>query len=52
MYVERVVPYTETSVIQLVRKYGSLLEEDYRGEGVFIRAYVPQEYYSKVSGMS
>lgn len=52
MYVERVVPYTETSVIQLVRKYGSLLEEDYRGEGIFIRAYVPQEYYSKVSGMS
>ena len=51
MYVERVVPYAETSVIQLVRKYGSLLEEEYQGEGIFIRAYIPKEYYSRVSGM-
>lgn len=51
MYVERVVPYDETSVIQLVRKYGSLLEEEYRAEGIFIRGYVPKEYYSHVSGM-
>lgn len=46
MYVERVVPYAETSVIQLVRKYGSLLEEEYRPEGIFIRGYVPKEYYA------
>ncbi len=51
MYVERVVPYDETAVIQLVRKYGSLLEEEYRAEGIFIRGYVPKEYYSHVSGM-
>lgn len=51
MYVERVVPYAETSVIQLVRKYGSLLEEEYRSEGIFIRGYVPKEYYAHVSGM-
>lgn len=51
MYVERVVPYAETSVIQLIRKYGSLLEEEYRAEGIYIRAYVPKEYYSHVSGM-
>lgn len=51
MYVERVVPYHETAVIQLVRKYGSLLEEEYRAEGIFIRGYVPKEYYVHVSGM-
>ena len=51
MYVERVVPYAETSVIQLVRKYGSLLEEEYRPEGTFIRGYIPKEYYPHVSGM-
>lgn len=51
MYVERVVPYDETSVIQLLRKYGSLLEEEYRAEGIFIRGYVPKQYYSHVSGM-
>lgn len=51
IYVERVVPYDETSVIQLVRKYGSLLEEEYRAEGTFIRGYVPKEYYPHVSGI-
>ncbi|MBQ4530433.1 MAG: 50S ribosome-binding GTPase, partial [Lachnospiraceae bacterium] len=51
MYVERVVPYAETSVIQLVRKYGSLLEEEYGADGIFIRGYIPKEYYPRVSGM-
>ncbi len=51
MYVERLVPYTETGIIQLVRKYGSLLEEDYRDGGIFIRGYVPKEYYTKVTGL-
>lgn len=51
MYVERLVPYTETGIIQLVRKYGSLLEEDYRDGGIFIRGYIPKEYYTKVTGL-
>lgn len=51
MYVERVVPYAETALIQVVRKYGSLLEEEYQAEGIFIRGYVPKEYYAYVSGM-
>lgn len=52
MYVERLVPYTETGLIQLVRKYGSLLEEDYRDGGIFIRGYIPKEYYTKVTGLN
>ncbi len=51
MYVERVLPYTETSVLQLVRKYGSLLEEAYEPEGIRMRAYIPKEYYAYVSGL-
>ena len=51
MYVERILPYADASLIQLVRKYGSLLEEEYRPEGIYIRGYVPKEYYAHVSGM-
>lgn len=51
MYVERILPYGDASLVQLVRKYGSLLEEEYRPEGIYIRGYVPKEYYAHVSGM-
>lgn len=46
--IERVIPYTEAGVLQLVRKQGELLEEEYRPEGIFIRAYVPSEVYGKI----
>lgn len=51
MYVERILPYGDASLVQLVRKYGSLLEEEYRPEGIYICGYVPKEYYAHVSGM-
>ena len=38
--VERTVPYANAGVIQLVRKSGELLEEEYREDGIYIRAYV------------
>ena len=34
--------------IQLIRKYGELMEEIYREDGIHIRAYVPAELYEKV----
>lgn len=46
--VERIFPYTEAGTIQLIRKYGELLEEDYREEGIYVRAFVPLEIYEKV----
>ena len=42
---EHVFPYTETSKIQVIRKYGQLLSEEYRAEGTYIKAYVPKEIY-------
>lgn len=47
--IERVIPYSDAGILQLVRKQGELLEEDYRPEGIFIRAYVPMEVYGKIS---
>lgn len=47
--VERTVPYADAGILQLVRKSGELLEEDYREDGIFIRAYVPMELYAKLT---
>lgn len=46
--VERVIPYTEANILQLVRKQGELLKESYEPEGIFIQAYVPIELYGKI----
>lgn len=49
IFIERVIPYQEAGILQLVRKQGELLEESYKPEGIFIRAYVPMEVYGKIS---
>lgn len=46
--IERTVPYTEAGIIQLVRKSGELLEEEYRADGIYIKAYVPMDVYGKL----
>lgn len=46
--VERTVAYGDAGIIQQIRKQGELLEEDYRPEGIYIRAYVPMELYGRL----
>lgn len=46
--IEKVYPYAETGKIQLIRKYGELLEEAYQEDGIFARGYVPADIYEKV----
>lgn len=46
--IEKIYSYAEAGKIQLIRKYGELLEEDYRGEGIYAKGYVPAEIYEKV----
>lgn len=41
--IERVFSYQEAGRIQLIRKYGQLLCEDYREDGIFVKAYVPKD---------
>ncbi|HKL79103.1 MAG TPA: GTPase HflX [Mobilitalea sp.] len=43
--IERVFTYSEAGKIQSVRKYGQLLEEEYRQEGIYVKAYVPKEIF-------
>ena len=48
VYVERVVPYAQAGIIQLVREKGELVLEEYVPEGIAIKAYVPMEVYGKL----
>lgn len=42
--IERVFPYDQANKIQVIRKYGQLLVEEYQADGIYIKAYVPKEY--------
>ena len=48
IYIERVFPYAESSKVQLIRKYGELLLEEFKEDGVHVEAYVPQEIYGRL----
>lgn len=46
--IERVFSYNEAGKIQVIRKYGQLLEEEYRQEGIYVKAYVPKEIFESL----
>ena len=48
MLIERVFEYSRAGDIAVIRKYGQLLEEEYRAEGIFVRAYVPKDVYAQL----
>lgn len=48
MLIERVFEYSRAGDIAVIRKYGQLLEEEYRADGIFVRAYVPKDVYAQL----
>ena len=48
VYLEQVYSYSQAGKIQQIRKYGELLSEDYREDGIAVRAYVPAEIFAVV----
>lgn len=50
VYVECVIPYTDGSKLNLIRKYGQLLSEDYVADGTKITAYLPKDLYGQLFG--
>lgn len=48
IYLEKVYDYADAGKIASIRKYGQLLLEEYTGEGILVKAYVPVEIYEKV----
>ena len=47
IYVERVLDYQDVGLVQLIRKYGQLIEEKYTENGIAIKARVPRDLYGK-----
>ena len=43
--IERIFSYGEAGKIALIRQQGQLLEEEYRAEGLYVKAYVPRALY-------
>ncbi len=39
-YIEKLVPYTEAGSIAKIRENGELISEEYREDGIFIKAYI------------
>lgn len=50
IYLERVLDYQEAGQIQLIRKYGQLISEEYTPEGIAIKAKVPGDMFGKIGG--
>lgn len=48
VYLERVFLYQDAGKIQTIRKYGQLLEETYREDGILVRAYLSKEIYNQL----
>ena len=46
--IERIYPYAEAGKIQQIRRFGQLLTEEYRAEGIYVKAYVPNDLYGRV----
>lgn len=45
--ISRTYSYADAGKIQLIRKYGELLEEEYREDGIFVHAFVPKNFMEK-----
>ena len=48
VYVERRYSYADAGKIQWIRRYGQLLSEEYREDGIYVTGYVPAEVAGKL----
>lgn len=46
VFIARTFDYNKAGEIQRIRKYGELLKEEYREDGIYVEAYVPIEIMS------
>lgn len=44
-FLECTIPYRDAGVIQKIREKGELLSEEYREDGICVRAWVPKEFH-------
>lgn len=42
IYVERLIPYADSSFVARIRKEGQIVSEEYTSEGIAVKAYIPR----------
>jgi GTP-binding protein HflX len=45
---EKVFSYQDAGKIQMIRKYGQLLSEDFQQDGIYVKAYVPKDVFQSL----
>ena len=48
VHIEKVFSYADAGKPGLIRKYGQLLKEEYRDDGIYVEAYVPSEMMDRL----
>lgn len=48
IYIEKVFPYSDAGKPGLIRKYGQLLKEEYKDDGIYVEGYVPKSLLGKL----
>ena len=48
LYLGKIYKYEEAGKIQIIRNYGQLLKEEYRGDGIYVEAYIPKEILGSI----
>ena len=48
IYIEKIIDFSNAGAIQLIRKEGNLIEENYLPEGIEIKAYLSKELFGKL----
>lgn len=46
--IENLFSYADAGKIQTIRKYGQLLEEDFRQDGIFVKAYISKDIFDSL----
>lgn len=48
VYIEQVFGFQDAAKVQMIRKFGQLISEEYTAEGIEVKAYIPNEIYGQV----
>lgn len=48
VHIEKVFSYADAGKPGIIRKYGQLLKEEYRDDGIYVEGYVPAEMMDRL----
>lgn len=49
IYISKCFPYQDAGRIQVIRKYGQVIREEYREDGILIEGYIPGECFGRIA---